>query len=89
MATEMDGSISRENPIREVWRWDSMWATTLAALQVEDAPSGAWMPGAEAAAGGPTSDLISSSSSSSTVCFFFGRLAAAASYVAAASSSAF
>lgn len=54
MAMEMDGSIARENPIREVWRWDWMWATTLVALQVEDAPSGAWMPGT-AAAGGPSS----------------------------------
>jgi hypothetical protein len=85
MVTEMDGSIARENPNREVWRWDWMPATTLVPLQVEDAPSGAWMPGA--GAGGPTSDLISSSSS--TVCFFFGWLAAPASYVAAASSSAF
>jgi len=55
-----------------------MRATTLVPLQVEDAPSGAWMPGAAAGAGGPTSDLISSSSS--TVCFFFGWLAAPASY---------
>jgi hypothetical protein len=45
-----------------------MWATTLVALQVEDAPSGAWMPGAAAAAGGPTSDLIF------IIFFFFNRV---------------
>ncbi len=67
-----DGWIDRErkpDPRGMEIGLDAGW-TTLVPLQVEDSPSGAWMPGRAAGAGGPTSDLISSSSS--TVCFFSG-----------------